>query len=914
MTFLHVLYQVLIGPLGLFFELVFAVVNRLLPNPGFTIIVLSLIVNILVLPLYNRADAMQQEERETEERLAPRIAQIKKAFKGDERFMMLQTYYRQNNYSPMHVFKGSFSLLLQVPFFMAAYNLLSGMSLLQGVSFGPIKDLGAPDQMLAVGGITLNVLPILMTIINFIAGFIYLRGMPVKAKVQMYGMAVVFLVLLYNSPAGLAFYWTLNNVFSLFKNLFFKLKNSKLILCITLCICGAALFVYALAVPPKRGSSKITVFLIALSLALIAPMAIRLIGRKIKIRLPKIQPSSVDTKMYMLGCVLMAFLTGLLIPSALIASSPTEFVNIFSMRNPNVYVACSAFSAAGLFLVWFPLFYYLASPVVRRIMSFMSLILTGIFAIDYFCFDTGLGTLSANFVFDEMPTFTSSGLRNNLLVIAGIIVAVILLYRFLPKVTNAAFAAGCLVILAMSVMNIVKINKEYETICNVGTPEIPVVTLSTEGQNVVVIMLDRALSAEVPYIFNEKPELVSQFDGFVYYPNTISHGPFTNFGTPGLFGGYEYIPSAMNERSDMSLKDKHDEALLMMPVLFGENGYQVTVFDPPYAGYQQIPDLSIYDDYDYIDAFNAVEGVNARETQGIADKEAMRERNIFCYSLFRVVPTALKGTIYNNGRYNDLTAETAIGSYEQVRDTLTTSHGVNELFMKNYTLLDVLSNITNIEEGDTDHLFLMDNGATHEPNYLQEPDYVPLMEVDNTEYDAAHPERNVLDGRVMHMDTTTQVAHYDTNMAAYMLLGRWFDYLREVGVYDNTRIIIVADHGRDIGQFDDMVILDGSLDTMWVNPVLMVKDFGATGFTTDNTFMTNADVPTIATSGVISNPVNPFTGNPINSDPKSEDQLVIISENFEPSINNGNQFAPDNWYSVHDDIFSEDNWQYEGNW
>ncbi len=914
MTFLHVLYQLLIGPLGLFFELVFAIVNRLLPNPGLTIIVLSLIVNILVLPLYNRADAMQAEERDIEERLAPRIAQIKKAFKGDERMMMLQTYYRQNNYSPMHVLKGSFSLLLQVPFFMAAYNLLSGMSLLQGVSFGPIRDLGAPDQMITIGGISLNVLPILMTLINFIAGYIYLRGMPVKAKVQMYGMAVVFLVLLYNSPAGLAFYWTLNNVFSLFKNLFLKLKHSKLILSIVLALAGVAVFIYAFAFPPQKGSSKITVFLVALALILMVPFALRLLSRKVSVKLPEFTPSSSDTKMYMLGCVLMALLTGLLIPSALIASSPTEFVNIFSMRNPNIYVACSGIDAAGLFLIWFPLFYYLASPVIRRVMSFISIALAGVFAIDYFCFDTKLGTLSANFVFDDMPVFTSSGLRNNLIAVVVLAVAVILLYRFLPKVTNTVIAAGCLVILAMSIMNIVKINKEYKTICDYGTPDIPVVTLSTEGQNVMVIMLDRALSAEVPYIFNEKPELAAQFDGFVYYPNTISHGPFTNFGTPGLFGGYEYIPSASNERSDMSLQEKHDEALLMMPVLFGENGYHVTVFDPPYAGYQQIPDLSIYDGYDYIDAFNAVEGVNAKETQGVDDKEAMRERNIFCYSLFSVVPTALKGTIYNNGRYNDLKAETAIGSFEQVRDTLTTAHGENELFLKSYTLLDVLPNITNIEEGSGNNLFLMDNGAPHEPAYLQAPDYVPSMNVDNTEYDAAHSDRNVIDGRVMNMTETTQVAHYDANMASYLALGRWFDYLREMGVYDNTRIIIVADHGRDIHQFDDMIIMDGSLDTMWINPVLMVKDFGATGFTTDNTFMTNADVPTIATNGVISDPVNPFTGNPINSDPKEEDQLIIISEEFEPSINNGNQYLPGDWYTVHDDIFIEDNWQYEGNW
>ena len=51
-----------------------------------------------------------------------------------------------------------------------------------------------------------------------------------KTKIQLYGMAIFFFFFLYDSPAGLLFYWTLNNVFSLVKNIFYKLKNPGLIL------------------------------------------------------------------------------------------------------------------------------------------------------------------------------------------------------------------------------------------------------------------------------------------------------------------------------------------------------------------------------------------------------------------------------------------------------------------------------------------------------------------------------------------------------------------------------------------------------------------------------------------------------------------------------------------------------------
>ena len=219
---MNALYTLFIYPLELLFEVIFAVANRIVDNPGLAIIALSLAVNLLVLPLYKRADEVQREQRDIEASLAPGIAHIRKTFKGDERMMMLSTYYAQNDYSPLYVLRGSVSLLLQIPFFMAAYRFLSNLKILQGVSFGPIKDLGSPDGLLLIAGISINVLPVLMTLINFISGYIYTRGMPLKSKIQLYAVALVFLVLLYDSPSGLAFYWTLNNVFSMVKNAVYK--------------------------------------------------------------------------------------------------------------------------------------------------------------------------------------------------------------------------------------------------------------------------------------------------------------------------------------------------------------------------------------------------------------------------------------------------------------------------------------------------------------------------------------------------------------------------------------------------------------------------------------------------------------------------------------------------------------------
>ena len=203
------LCDLILGPPGLLIDTVYALGFRLTGSPGLSIVLLSLAVNLLLLPLYRRADLLQRQEQERAAQLKPWADRIRKTFRGDERFMILQTYYRQNRYKPYGALKGALSLLLEVPFFMAAYRFLSG----------PIRDLGRPDGLLSLGGASLHLLPVLMTVLSIASGALYTRGLPRKESLRLYGMALVFLVLLYNAPAGLALYWTLNNAFSLARNL-----------------------------------------------------------------------------------------------------------------------------------------------------------------------------------------------------------------------------------------------------------------------------------------------------------------------------------------------------------------------------------------------------------------------------------------------------------------------------------------------------------------------------------------------------------------------------------------------------------------------------------------------------------------------------------------------------------------------
>ena len=483
--------------------MVFAIANRVVGNPGLAIIILSLAVNFLVLPLYNRADEVQKQERDLEESLQSGIARIKRAFKGDERMRMLQAYYRENNYSPMYALKGSVSLLLQIPFFIAAYSFLSNLSLLNGASFGPIHDLGSPDRMITTGSFSLNLLPVLMTLINVISGYIYTKGMPLKSKIQLYGMAFLFLVLLYNSPAGLAFYWTLNNVFSLGKNALYKLKRPGFVFSLFCAVTGVVMAVYVNTLyDTPYATRKIRLTLIAL--LLVVPLVISLLKKRLKGKASFIkirEYSKQDRNVFVLSGLFMAILTGFLIPSSVIRSSPSEFMDLMNLKNPVIYVVHSFLIATGFFIVWGGVFFALASTKVRAVISRIWLVICPASLVTYLFFGTDLGDLNVSLMYFRRLEFSLSSKVINVALVLGVVVVALLLYRFVPRVSEFLVMTLTGVAAIMCFINVQPINAEYRDNLSRVQSELPQITLSSSGQNVIVIMLDRAPGYFVPVIF-----------------------------------------------------------------------------------------------------------------------------------------------------------------------------------------------------------------------------------------------------------------------------------------------------------------------------------------------------------------------------------------------------------------------------
>lgn len=842
------LFYIFIQPLVLVIEFIFTLMSRLFGNSGIAIIMVSVVVNLLILPLYKRSDAMQEQERQKQKEMESWVKHIRKTFRGDERFMMLSTYYRQQNYQPLNAIRGSLSLLLQIPFFMAAYHYLTHVNL-QGESFLFLKNLGEADRLLQIGGASLNIMPVLMTLINIISGFIYTKGFRLKDKLQLYVLAGVFLVVLYQSPSGLVLYWTMNNLFSLMKNVVMKLLEP--------------------------------------------------IFKKDKVETPKQVIKETSPKSFVLGAVLLALLTGLVIPVSVVSASPAEFISLNAYRNPLIFVWLTFCVAVGVFLVWGGILYYVGSPSAKAFTEKLFCALAFVGLADYMLFGNRTGTVSPLLTFHE-------GLRVNLkmgLLSLGVAVVLALLVWFCfryRKMLHTVIGILAISLLCMGSWNVVKTWQELEEMDYIksiseddsATEVSPILTLSKTEKNVVVFMLDRAISDYFPYFVAEKPELAQQFSGFVYYPNTISFGQYTIYASAAIFGGYEYTPAAMNGRSDIPAVEKQNEALKVLPVLFQELGYDVTVCDPPLAGYREISDLSIYDDYPEIDTYITMGAYLGEDEKYVKRLQDSQERNFFCYSIMKAAPLLFQPFIYDQGVY-----------FEAAKNNTQ-----SPAFMESYSVLSNLANLTDIREDSKGGFVMIDNEAPHEPCLLQMPDYVPADSVNNGAYEDSS--RFTLDGRTMQMDNSYQLEHYHANMATYLQIGKWLDYLKECGVYDNTRIIIVADHGRTLGQFEDLLVSE-ELDVEGYHPILLVKDFDEEEFTTSNAFMTNADVPTIALEGLMEQLVNPFTGNPISDAAKMGGNLLITTaDDFDQTPGNTIDTESGVWYTITGgNVFDKENWK-----
>lgn len=854
------MYDLIITPLVYLTEFFYDVCYQLTKDRGLTILGLSVVVTLLTLPLYMIAEKWQQTERDIQKKLKPGLERIKSAFKGDEAYMISQTFYRQNHYHPIMALRSSFSLLIQIPFFMAAYNYLSSCEHLKdhGWTLGGItliRDFGAPDGLLSIGSFAINILPLAMTLINCVAGFIYSRGHGKGEKIQIYGCALVFLVLLYDSPAGLVLYWTMNNVLSLVKNVFYKLKNPKKVLYLCAVAAGIVLMLIGFSSKSVRFLFKIGLVLIEAFIVAI-PLLIKLFNKFFDSSFNNLDRKSAFP-VFLTSSLVLVFLSSLLIPSMLIESEPNLFCYVDGINSPFTYIVRTFLKSTGLFLVWPVCFYFLFSDKTKKVLTFLFSFGAIMCVVNALLFSGNYGPLSQELFFMETQSYIPT-LKVFALNVLACGIAAIYVWFALNKKPVAIRNANLILILSMGIFfgkNAVSISTQYK---NLEPPAAsssiePELHFSKTEKNVILMMLDRSISSYMPDIFADKPEIKDRLDGFTFYSKALSFGDVTMIGSPGLFGGYDFTPWEINSRENETLQQKHNKALLSLPVTFHDAGFDVTVDDLPYENYLEQPVTNMYKGFEYVRRLR-LRGTysdlwySQHNMKKIPYVSNQIKRNFLWLSIFKMAcPIFRKLVVFDDWW------QRSIPNKEMTE------------FINNYSYLDYLPELTDAS-ASRPQLFLFDNEAIHEPVILEEPDFTPSYTVTENK-NISHP----------------QDSQYSTQLGTYLRVTEFFEHLKDLGVYDNTRIIIVSDHGAD------------------ATSTLLVKDFNSRGeLKIDESFMTNADAPSIAVEGIVENAKNPFTGNPYKVENKY-DYMKIYTGPTESTRNRKNtkfNGSKDDWIII----------------
>jgi len=203
-------------------------VNGYLGNYGWSIIALTVLINLVMFPLRHKSVVSMRRMQELQpevKAIQDRYAKLKMSDPARQKMNVeLMNLYRERGVNPA---SGCVPMILTFPVLFAFYAMLSVAIELRGAPFfGWIHDLSAPDpttifnlfglipwtppHMLMIG-----IWPLIMGATMLLQQKLNPQPAdPMQAKIMMF-LPVMFIFLFATFPAGLVIYWTWNNVLSI---------------------------------------------------------------------------------------------------------------------------------------------------------------------------------------------------------------------------------------------------------------------------------------------------------------------------------------------------------------------------------------------------------------------------------------------------------------------------------------------------------------------------------------------------------------------------------------------------------------------------------------------------------------------------------------------------------------------------
>ncbi|MDR2842766.1 MAG: membrane protein insertase YidC [Spirochaetaceae bacterium] len=201
--------------------------HSLIPNYGIAIILVTFLVKLILFPLTKKSS----EGTIRMQSIAPKIKELQEKYKTNPQKLNLEmaALYKKEGYNPL---SGCLPMLIQIPIFLAMYNLFNNHFELRGAMFisGWIPNLAVPESILnfaphtvpILGWTDLRLLPFIYVASQLLYGKVTQTPDQTgnkQMKFMLYAMPIIFFFVLYNMPSGLLIYWIMSNVLTLVQQL-----------------------------------------------------------------------------------------------------------------------------------------------------------------------------------------------------------------------------------------------------------------------------------------------------------------------------------------------------------------------------------------------------------------------------------------------------------------------------------------------------------------------------------------------------------------------------------------------------------------------------------------------------------------------------------------------------------------------
>ncbi len=192
--------------------------SKFIHNYGWSIIVVTLIINLLSLPL--KMSSMKSMQKTA--LIQPELQRINDKYKG---IAMTDPRAAKKNEEVMELYKlhgvnpagGCLPLMLQMPFLIGFYSVLSVAIEMRQAQWFWVHDLSQPET------IPIRILPVLMVITQFLLQRMTpSAGMdPQQQKIMLF-MPLMFAFMFYGASSGLVLYWLTGNIFAMAQQYIFS--------------------------------------------------------------------------------------------------------------------------------------------------------------------------------------------------------------------------------------------------------------------------------------------------------------------------------------------------------------------------------------------------------------------------------------------------------------------------------------------------------------------------------------------------------------------------------------------------------------------------------------------------------------------------------------------------------------------